>query len=200
MQSNDEVPYLALPQTVRANYFRGWRALGGQLTLTATNLKFAPHGFERSLGGDTTVEVPVREITDVSVKRGGPVPRKRLFIQTRDGAISIFLLPRVQTFAQTLRGAISEAGGVFDETVPVTTVSTEPSGVPGFLKGWLLAIAVAYALLIGLGAVFNLLGEVSIWSLLSSVIGALGVSWFLWVAWIQPAIRARRSRRSSSGD
>lgn len=95
---------------VRADYWRGWRALGGWLTLDAHELAFQPHGLERVLGGNTPYRAALRDIVAVDVARRGAVPRKRLFVRTRDGDEARFLIPGVDDRVVVLRDALSRAG------------------------------------------------------------------------------------------
>lgn len=88
--------------TVRANYWRGRRALGGRLTLTTYELRFEPHELERALGGNTSFVTPLGKIASVEVARRGWVPRKRLFVRTVDGTEARFLMPRIRKHAAEL--------------------------------------------------------------------------------------------------
>lgn len=97
--------------SVRANYWRGWRALGGRLELTGSELRFTPHGLDRALGGDTTAVVALRDIARVDVDRRGAVPRKRLWVTDSGGVVSTFLVPRVGRRAEELRSAVASASG-----------------------------------------------------------------------------------------
>ena len=93
---------------VRANYWAGRRALGGHLTLGATDLAFRPHAFERALGGRQHFVVSLRDIVAIEVDRRGAVPRKRLFIALRDGTEAAFLVPDVDRRAADLRRAMDD--------------------------------------------------------------------------------------------
>ncbi|QCW52070.1 hypothetical protein FE634_19625 [Nocardioides dongxiaopingii] len=90
---------------VRANLYRGWRALGGRLTLDTEALSFEPHGLERALGGGVHYRAPLAQISSVAVARRG-FPRKRLVVVTADGTEARFLVPKVEARAADLRRAV----------------------------------------------------------------------------------------------
>jgi len=93
---------------VRANYWAGWRALGGRLSLGAGDLEFKPHAVERALGGRQGFRAPLRDIVSVEVARRGAVPRKRMFVRTRDGTEAVFLVPNVDSRAGDIRRAVGD--------------------------------------------------------------------------------------------
>lgn len=74
--------------------------------LDADALRFEPHGLERALGGNTPFRAPLTDIASVEVARRGAVPRKRLFVTTRDGVEARFLIPNVDDRATDLREAL----------------------------------------------------------------------------------------------
>jgi hypothetical protein len=90
---------------VRANFWTGWRAVGGRLTLDSTSLVFRPHAFDRVLGG-RGYRTALGDIVSVEVDRRGSVPRKRMFVHTRDGAEAAFLVPHVEERAAEVRRTI----------------------------------------------------------------------------------------------
>lgn len=98
--------------SVRANYWRGWRALGGHLRVSDGVLTFAPHGLERALGGNTPFTAALCEIVRVGrARRSFLVPRRRLVVATRSGDQALFLVPKLDTVIRRLSEAIQAAGG-----------------------------------------------------------------------------------------
>jgi hypothetical protein len=95
----------APPWSVRANYWRGWRALGGRLAFDGSTLRFEPHGLEKSLGGNTNWSASIADVVSIDVARKGAVPRKRLYVRTADGREARFLVPKVEDVASGLRRA-----------------------------------------------------------------------------------------------
>ena len=87
----------------RANYWSGWRAIGGRLALDESHLTFKPHALERALGGRRNFDAPLNDIESIVVERRGGVPRKRLYVRLRDGTEAAFLVPNADDRAADLR-------------------------------------------------------------------------------------------------
>jgi hypothetical protein len=98
--------------SVRANYWRGDRALGGHLKVSGGMLIFDPHGLERSLGGDTVFTCTLSDVRRLSrARRSFRVPRRRLIVTTRTGDEAFFLVPKLDDLIERLRAAIEARGG-----------------------------------------------------------------------------------------
>lgn len=95
---------------VRANYWTGWRAVGGWLSLGDGDLVFRPHALDRALGG-RGFRTSLRDIVSIEVERRGAVVRRRMFVRTGDGIESAFLVPRVDERAEDIRRMIAEGAG-----------------------------------------------------------------------------------------
>lgn len=134
--SNDE-------WSVRANYWRGKRALGGHLKIADGKLRFTPHAAERALGGDTPYESDLSDIVELGqTARTAKVPRRRLTVQTKDGRLAYFLIPKLDEHLDRLVGSIEGTGGkvrVRIEDSPQSSPKAISSSEDyGFLPAWLL--------------------------------------------------------------
>jgi hypothetical protein len=97
--------------SVRANYWRGDRALGGHLRVSEGVLRFEPHGLERALGGDTPFTTPLSDVVRLArAPRSLRVPRHRLIVTTRTGDEAFFLVPKLDSVIQRLGAAIEASG------------------------------------------------------------------------------------------
>ena len=91
--------------SVRANYWRGDRALGGRLHVGTYGIRFRPHGVERALGGRDEVDVGFSDVRSLAeARRSLRVPRKRLVVRT-DEADHFFLVPRLDRVLDRLESA-----------------------------------------------------------------------------------------------
>ena len=98
--------------SVRANFWRGDRAIGGRLSVDLERLLFKSHALERSLGGDEQVEIALRDISHLSIApRSLRVPRARLIVRTTDGQDSYFGVPKLEELIGRLASAVQVAGG-----------------------------------------------------------------------------------------
>jgi len=98
--------------SVRANFWRGDRAIGGRLSVDPERLHFKSHGLERSLGGDEQVDITLRDISHLSkASRSLRVPRARLIVRTTDGQDAYFLVPKLEELIGRLTSAVQDAGG-----------------------------------------------------------------------------------------
>ncbi|GAA1728901.1 hypothetical protein [Aeromicrobium alkaliterrae] len=133
--------------SVRANFWRGDRALGGTMVVHGDRLAFTPHAFDRATGGSTTFTVPLSEIRSLAtVPRSVTFPRRRLLIETCDGRTGVFLIPRQEEIAERLAQAVAAAGGPIvepDQVKDLPAVAPDDSLVMRvMLSGWLHLITV----------------------------------------------------------
>lgn len=129
--------------SMRANYWRGKRALGGHLKVADGKLTFSPHSAERALGGDTSYESDLTDVIELgSTGRTAKVPRRRLTVQTGDGRLAYFLVPKLDEQLHRLVVAIKAAGGnvrIRTEDSPQSSPDAIPSSENyGFLPHWLI--------------------------------------------------------------
>lgn len=95
--------------SVRANYWRGDRALGGRLEVTEDRIRFRPHGLERSLGGQDVVDVNFSELRSLlKAPRSLKVPRLRLILRTED-TDHYFLVPNLDSVINRLESATGQS-------------------------------------------------------------------------------------------
>jgi hypothetical protein len=97
----------------RANYSAGKRAVGGRLYVTDRRLVFEAHGFDKALGGKS-VDVPLRDVTAVSVEPKGSFVKNLTSGGIRDrlraeagGTAHLFVVSPVAEVVEQVRRAAS---------------------------------------------------------------------------------------------
>lgn len=171
--------------SARANYWRGDRALGGHLKVSGGMLTFEPHGFERSLGGDTVFTCALSDVVRLArAPRSLRVPRRRLIVTTRTGDEAFLLVPKLDEFLERLRAAIEANGGHaeidLEPTSPIAVPEDRPdnSSIMNWLhSGWSHVVGLIFWLL---AFVTVLAGSGS--GLVLAVLGAL-ILFSAWRAW-----------------
>lgn len=71
-------------------------------------LHFRPNALERRFGGDTSVEIDLRDVVALDVLPREPtMPRKRLMVTTNRGERAVLLVPRVRRVLDQLTAAVT---------------------------------------------------------------------------------------------